>query len=77
MSNRGNPQQLRPCIAMVPRETSMRVEQLVSRVGRREAMRLLGVSAATLDAARDEGRMQRATLERLHEALAAAEASAS
>lgn len=64
-----NPQQLRSCVAMVPREVSMRVERLISLIGRGPAMRALAVSASTLEAARDEGRVQRKTLERLCVAL--------
>lgn len=60
-----NPQTLRPCIVVMSRFDSMRIDQYISRVGHRVAAKTLGVSRATLESARDEGRMQRATRDRI------------
>lgn len=63
--------QLRPCHRNVPRDIALRVDQLAMVFGRPRAAQMLGIGTATLDAAREEGRMQVRTLDRLVEALEA------
>lgn len=63
------PQQYRPCLVMVSREDSLRLDAFVQRVGKLAALRRLGCGLMTLDAAIDEGRMQRSTRDRLFAAL--------
>ncbi len=64
------PRVINPAIVHFTREESLRVDRYVVRVGgTRIAQRRLGVGEHTLDAAREEGRMQRKTRDRLLAAL--------
>jgi hypothetical protein len=75
--NRTGPRQLRSCICTFSEEESARVRCLIAKLGTvRAALRVLGVSKSTLDAARDCGRIERKTRDRLLETLARAEAAA-
>lgn len=58
---------------MVGEDVVRRVKALTHKHGRRKAALLLGVGDSTLDAARDYGRMNRATYERLMAGLERAE----
>ncbi len=69
-----NPQQIRPSVVVVSRADSMRMDAYVHRVGRRRAMARLDCGCATLDAAKDEGRMMAKTHARVFAALERAEA---
>lgn len=72
-----NPQQMRPCVVNVTADDSVRVRMLIQRLGSiRAAKMALGISDQTFAAARDEGRMLRATYEKLLSALARAERAA-
>ncbi len=71
-----NPQQLRGCIVLFSEAETARVKRLIVREGSiARAMTRLGVSAHTMHAARDCGRMQRSTKERILATLDRLEAS--
>jgi hypothetical protein len=59
---------------LVDDDTRRRVGALVSAVGESRALAMLGCGSATLDAARDRGRMRKDTLDRLRGKLAECEA---
>ncbi len=63
------PQQLRASILCVPLEVSRRVRRICARGTFKQAQALLGISAHTLGAAREQGRMERKTYARLLETL--------
>ncbi len=72
------PRQLSPQIVHFSREESARLVRYIERAGSiLIAAKLLRVGEITLDAARDQGRMQRRTRDRLLEALDREEASLS
>ncbi len=75
MIRTGNPQQNRSSIVVVSRADSMRLDAFVVRVGRRAALKMLGVGECTIEAGRDQGRMLVATRDRLFAALARVEAA--
>ena len=65
-----SPNQLRKNVVVLTREQSTRVDQYVIRVGsKRIAQMRLGIGEITLDAARDQGRMQDVTRDRILAAL--------
>lgn len=63
------PQQNRPSLCVFTREESLRVKRYIGRVGMRVAVERLGTSEITLESARDQGRMQKKTRDRIIEAL--------
>lgn len=73
----GTPKQYPPNLVVFTREESLRVERYIARVGLGNAAKLLHVGEVTLDAARDQGRLQRKTHDRLFEALEREELKAS
>lgn len=70
------PQQMRRCCVVVSREDALRLDRFIVKVGRRHAPALLGVGDATLESARDQGRMLETTRDRLFAALTEQEAKA-
>jgi len=68
-----NPQQLRPSVVIFSAPDAARVRRLVARLGANKALLALGVGEATLEAARDQGRMLAKTRDRVLVALAKAE----
>lgn len=73
-----HPQQLRSCMVYISEENSRRVHRLIVRLGSiRAATAALGVGGATFAAAREQGRMMKATHDNLLAALDRAEAKAS
>lgn len=63
------PQQNRSSLHVFTREESLRVKRYIGRVGMRTAVERLGTSEITLESARDQGRMQKKTRDRIIEAL--------
>ncbi len=65
-----NPQQLRPCVVVFSEADTARVKRLIVREGSIARARAhLGIGDMTMEAARDCGRMQRSTRDRLLDAL--------
>ena len=67
---RVGPHHLRACVVYLTEDDSRRVRRIVGDLGKRAAAELLGVGEPTLEAAMDQGRMQRATYERLFAGVA-------
>jgi hypothetical protein len=68
------PQTNRPCIVTFSESESARVRAFIRRVGSVSGARArLGIAESTLDAARDCGRVQRVTREKVLERLSEAE----
>ena len=67
------PQHLRRSSVMMSPEESRRVRGVIARIGYAAARKALGLSDATMDAARDQGRVQAVTREKILAALATAE----
>jgi hypothetical protein len=63
----------KPAPVLVDAETRRRANNLVFAVGETRALAMLSVGAATLEAARDRGRMRAATFDRFVASLTAAE----
>ena len=69
----GSPQQLRPNVINLTREESTRIDRFAARFPSSKVAALaLGIGVATLEAARDEGRMQGKTRDRILKAIEAA-----
>ncbi len=73
--HRIGPQLMRPCCVVVSRADALRLDRFIVRVGIKRAPEILGIGPATLESARDEGRMLAKTRDRLFAALDRAEAS--
>lgn len=68
---------MRKCIVCVSAEDAARVRKLIVKLGSiRKAIDALGIGDSTFAAAREEGRMQKKTYDRLREALDRVEAAA-
>ena len=70
-------QHLRACTVVLSDAEALRVKRFAALHGVRGAAKLLGISQETFFMARDQGRMMKATRERIIEALEREEGSAS
>ncbi len=66
---RVGPHHLRSCVVYITLEEAKRVRAVIGELGWRVGVELLGVGKPTVQAAVEQGRMQRATHERLFAAV--------
>jgi hypothetical protein len=71
---RVGPHHIRSCVVYITAEEALRVRRVVITLGWGPAIAKLGVGKPTIEAAMEQGRMQRATHERLFAAVARYEA---
>lgn len=69
MPRRG-PDHLRACVAFVSKEDARRLSDVYLALGRRRCAKTLGMGEGTIDAAMQQGRLLKATHDRLLAALA-------